>query len=108
VARITSRGVAHTGKLSRKYVLNMVNLSNSATTAAWCVDTPAGFISKILCAADYQHVADVWPDFGHSGRKRHAVVVVSDPRRARGRAIDNLIAWPYGHAGARVAPVIFG
>jgi hypothetical protein len=30
----------------------MVNLSDSAATAAWCVNTPARFISEILSAAD--------------------------------------------------------
>jgi hypothetical protein len=77
---------------------------NSAATAAWRVNTPARFISEIFSATNDQNVTLIWP---HSHRRRVIVIFVRMPRRARGRAIDNLIAWPYGRARARVAAVVF-
>ena len=76
---------------------------NSAATAAWRVNTPASFISEILSAADYQHVALIR---AHGDGRCVVVIFVRMPRRARGRAINNLIAWPYGRAGVGVAPVV--
>jgi hypothetical protein len=82
----------------------MVNLSDSATTAARRVNTPASFISKIFDTADYQNVALIR---ANGGGRCVVVILVRMPRGARGRAINNLVAWPYGRAGVRVAPVIF-
>jgi hypothetical protein len=68
----------------------MVNLSNSAAAAAWRIDAPARFVSEIFNTTDKQHVALIRADC--HGR-RVVKIFVGVPRFARGRAINNLIAW---------------
>jgi hypothetical protein len=74
-----------------------------AAAAAWCVDTPAGFVAKIFDTADYQNIALVRAR-GH--RRCVIVIFVRVPGFARDCAINYLVAWVYLRAGARVAPVV--
>ena len=85
-------------------MLNRISIPlNSAAAAAWRVNTPARLVSEILYAADYQNVALIRAD---CHRRRVIKILVGVPRRARGRAINNFIAWPDRCAGVGVAPVV--
>jgi hypothetical protein len=76
----------------------------SAATAAWRVNTPASFISKIFDTADDQNVA---PIRAHSHGPRVVKILIRVPRFARDRAINYFIAWADRRARARVAAVVF-
>jgi hypothetical protein len=82
----------------------MVNLSDSAATAAWCVNTPASFVSEIFDAADYQNVALIR---AHSHGRRVVKILIRVPRFARDCVVDYFVAWANRRARARVAAVIF-
>ena len=83
----------------------MVNLSDSAATAAWRIDAPARFISKIFNTTDYQNVALIR---AHSHGRRVVEIFVGVPRFARDSVIDYFVAWANRRARARVAAVVFG
>ena len=73
-------------EISAKHVIPLYG----AAAAAWRVDTPARFVSKIFDAANNQNVALVRADC--HGR-RVVKILIRVPRRTRGRAINYLVAW---------------
>lgn len=80
------------------------NRSYIATPAAWRVDTAPLFILKVFAPADLKHIGSV---LTRRCGKRQPVVVVSDPRAARGRVIVDLIPRADRCTRARARALIF-